>query len=202
MTAATLDEQKTRKRRTRPSRRDELLKAAAECFAESGYAAASTRAIAARAGMQAASLYCHYPSKADLLIGVHEVGIERITKEVRSAIEGDFEPWDRLEAACAAHLRALLGGDVFFAALMRNVPLRSDPAYARIRELRDGYEAIFVALLDALPLPEGTDRRKLRLMLLGSMSWSFTWFNPAKDAPEDLARTFVRFLRHSLDEAA
>ena len=68
-----------------------------------------------------------------------------------------------------------------------------------IRQLRDGYEAIFIGLLVNLPLPKGTDRRKLRLMLLGSMSWSFTWFNPSKDAPEDLARSFVRFLRHSLD---
>ncbi len=199
MTAPTLDKPK---RVTRPSRRDDLLKAAAECFAESGYDAASTRSIAARAGMQAASLYSHYKSKADLLIGVHEVGIERITQEVQASIANDLPPWERLEAACAAHLRALLGGDVFFAALMRNVPLRSDPAYTVIRRLRDGYETIFTGLLDDLPLPEGTDRRKLRLMLLGSMSWSFTWFNPSKDAPEDLARTFVRFLRHSLDPAA
>ncbi len=199
MTAGTLTREK---RKTRPSRRDALLRAAAECFAESGYDAASTRSIAARAGMQAASLYSHYKSKADLLVGVHEVGIERITQEVQAAINTDLPPWERLEAACAAHLRALLGGDVFFAALMRNVPLRSDPAYEVIRRLRDGYETIFTGLLDDLPLPKGTDRRKLRLMLLGSMSWSFTWFNPSKDAPEDLARTFVRFLRYSLDPAA
>ncbi len=187
------------KRRSRPSRREELLRAAAECFAESGYTAASVRAIATRAGMQAASLYCHYPSKADLLIGVHEIGIERITQAVREAIHTELPPWERLEAACTAHMRSLLGGDVFFEALMRNVPLRTDPAYRAIREMRAEYEALFSDLLDDLPLPADGDRRKLRLMLLGAMSWSFTWFSADRDTPEDIARTFVRFLRQPLD---
>jgi len=176
-----------------------VLKAAAECFAQKGYSAASMRDIAARADMQAASLYCHFPSKMDLLIGVHEAGVTRIKDEVLSVVSADLPPWKKLEAACEAHLRTLLGGDVFFEALMRNVPPRTDPCYRVIREMRADYETIFSDLLEDLPLPGWVDRRKLRLMLLGSMSWSYTWYTPGKDEPGDIAREFVRFLQHSLE---
>jgi AcrR family transcriptional regulator len=184
---------------TRPSRRDVLLESAARCFAAKGYEAASTRAIAEGAGMQAASLYSHFRSKSDLLVGVHEVGMRRIRSAVEAVLEQERSAWDRLEAACVAHLTALLGGDIFFAAVMRNVPPRSDPAYERIRAMRDDYECLFVELIADLDLPPNADRRKLRLMLLGSMSWSFTWFSPDRDSPEDIARAFVGFLRQSLD---
>jgi AcrR family transcriptional regulator len=159
------------------------------------------RDIAADAGMQPGSIYYHFPSKADLLVAVHEEGLQRITGATRSALEAckDAAPWDRLEAACAAHLTVLLEGGDFFQALMRNVPLDTDPSRGHITELRDRYETIFAGLLDALPLPDGTDRQDLRLMLLGAMNWSFTWYRPGRAAPAEIARTFVGFLRAGLE---
>jgi AcrR family transcriptional regulator len=47
----------------RPSREAEILDAALACFAERGYDATRVRHIAERAGVSAAALYRHHPSK-------------------------------------------------------------------------------------------------------------------------------------------
>ncbi|MBM3507943.1 MAG: TetR/AcrR family transcriptional regulator [Alphaproteobacteria bacterium] len=48
--------------------RARILQAAAEVFAESGYAASTTRAIAERAGVNEVTLFRHFGAKADLLV--------------------------------------------------------------------------------------------------------------------------------------
>lgn len=188
-------------RRRQTNRREALLEAAARQFLASGFAATSMRDIAADAGMQPGSIYYHFPSKAELLIAVHEEGMRRITEATNAALDAcrGGSAWDRLEAACAAHLTTLLEGGDFFQAVMRNVPHESDPSRDAITPMRDRYEAIFAELLDALDLPAGTDRRDLRLMLLGSMNWSFTWYRPGRGAPADIARRFLDFLRAGVE---
>jgi AcrR family transcriptional regulator len=189
-------------KRRQTNRRDALLQAAARQFLANGFAATSMRDIAADANMQPGSIYYHFPSKADLLVAVHEEGLRRITEATAEALAGcgsAASPWERLETACVAHLTVLLEGGDFFQALMRNVPLDTDPSRGHITQLRDRYEVIFATLLDALPLPEGVDRQDLRLMLLGAMNWSFTWYRPGRATPAEIARKFVGFLRSGLE---
>ena len=55
--------------------RDQLLKGAAAEFAENGFENASLHAIASRAGVTSATIYRHFESKADVLLGVVEQAI-------------------------------------------------------------------------------------------------------------------------------
>ena len=181
------------------SRRRALLEAAARRFLEQGYAAASMRDIAADVGMQVGSIYYHFPSKAELRAAVHEEGLRRIHAVVTDAVAGAQGPWERLEAACAAHLSVLLDGSDFFQAALREVPRAHEPGRGQLVALRDGYEALFAGLLAELPLPPDTDRRQLRLMLLGALNWSHTWYRPGSTPPQGIARHFVGFLRRGLD---
>ena len=180
--------------------RARILEAAAGQFLAHGFAAASVRAIAKDAGTQPSTLYYYYTSKEDLLVAVHAEGMQRIQDAVSGALSDDDEPWDRLETACVAHLEALLEGGVIFQAVMREMPSAlSAEAMETIRRMRDGYELIFVRLLDDLALPRGTDRHDLRLMLLGALNWSFSWYRPGRNSPAELARTYVKYLRNGLD---
>ncbi len=184
-------------------RREKVLEAAASQFIQYGYAAASVRAIADEAGIVPSSLYYYFASKEDLLVAVHEEGLARIHAAVNQALDGgssDDDPWLRLETACVAHLEKLLEGSVIFKAVMRELPRNFDPdALNRIRQTRDSYELIFSRLLDDLVLPRGTDRHDLRLMLLGSLNWSFTWYRPGRSTPAELARQFLGYLRVGLE---
>jgi hypothetical protein len=65
---------------------------------------------------------------------------------------------------------------------------------------RDEYERLFVELVQALPLARGVDRRSVRLMLLGALNWSQTWYHPGRDSPRAIARRFVALLRSQLDK--
>ena len=55
------------------SRKEVILKAAAQLFHEKGYKAASMRDLAERVGVEAASLYNHIRSKTELLHDIFSV---------------------------------------------------------------------------------------------------------------------------------
>lgn len=187
------------KTRTATNRRQVLLTAAAKHFLEKGFTAASMRAIAAEANMKPGSIYYHFDSKSTLFVEVHKVGLINIKERLVSSLEGVEGGWQRLEAACVSHLKVLLEGDVFFQAVMSEAPKQyGAEEKAQIVFHRDAYEAIFSQLLDDLDLPVGTDRRDLRLMLIGAMNWAFSWYKPGRDTPEAIARKYVGFLAAQL----
>jgi AcrR family transcriptional regulator len=66
--------------------REQLLKAAAEVFAAKGFENASLQTIASRAGVTSATVYRHFESKADLLLGVVEQAIHAMP--VAERLEG------------------------------------------------------------------------------------------------------------------
>jgi AcrR family transcriptional regulator len=179
----------------RESKLPRLLDAAAQRFCEQGYDAASMRQIANDAGMKAGSMYYHFPSKSELLIAVHEEGIRRITEAVSHAASGDYEPWARLQAAMAAHLTALLDGGNYAQVVIRELPREPGAARQGLIEYRDSYEAIFRRLIDALPLPPEASKRHLRLLILGALNWSQTWYHDGGDRPDEIAAQFVSLLR-------
>jgi AcrR family transcriptional regulator len=183
------------------NRREALLDAAARLFGSRGYAATSTRDIAAEVGILAGSIYYHFPSKEALALAVHERGVNSILSAVQAAIaDGSQEPWARLEAACLAHLDALLNGGSYAQVVTPNFARALPAAFVStlIRQ-RDTYERLFVELVDALPLPRGTNRRYLRLALLGSLNWALTWYRPGGDSPKVIARRIVDLYRQPLD---
>lgn len=194
-------------RRTRAPRADsrlpQVLEAAAAQFAAKGYQAASIRDIVGAVGMLPGSLYCHFANKDELLGAVYAEGVRRISEAVRDAAARRTDPWERLEAACTAHLEALLDRSAFAAVVIGVKPESVPGLAATLVALRDGYERIFVELVDALPLPARTSRRALRLMLLGALNWTPTWYRvDGGQSPGQLARSFVRLLRPPLRDPA
>ncbi len=177
-----------------------VLDAAARLFAEKGYVATSMRDIAQACGMLPGSLYYHFAAKEDLLVAVYERGVEEILANVRAALQKESEPWPRLQAACAAHLETVLRRSDYAQVLIRVLPEDVSPAAARLGKLRDTYEKELATLINALPLPDGADRKTLRLMLIGALNWSRFWFAAdGRETPRSLARKFVNFLKEAQD---
>src|ERR1700733_10846476 len=95
------------------SRRQQIIEAAARHFSSSGYHATSMRDIAADVGFLVGSIYYHFESKDALFVAVHGAAVEMMTNAVRAALDGVEGPWERLEAAAAAHCEALNGDNAF-----------------------------------------------------------------------------------------
>lgn len=177
-----------------------VLDAAARLFREKGYASTSMRDIASASGMLPGSLYYHFPSKEALLVAVYGEGVGHITEAVETALAREGDPWERLERACTAHLETLLSGSDYAQVVVRVRPDDVPEVATELTALRDGYERTFARSIQSLPLPRPTDRRALKLMLLGALNWSQTWYRPGRDSPAVVARRFLRLLRDTHDE--
>jgi len=181
------------------NRLPQILDAAARLFRTQGFQGTSVRDIVRDVDMLPGSLYYHFATKEELLAEVYAEGVRRISARVRAAIEPLADPWARLEAACVAHLEAILEDDDYAQVVIRVRPGDAPAAQPRLIALRDEYEALLTRLVADLKLPRGTDRRTLRLMLLGALNWSQTWYQPGRDSPKTIARRFVALLQLPLN---
>lgn len=83
----------------------ELIAAARDLFA-SGYEAASTPAIALKAGVTRGALYHHFKDKRDLFKAVVEQIAEDIVVQINAAATGSQAPTDSIVAGCRAFISA------------------------------------------------------------------------------------------------
>jgi TetR/AcrR family transcriptional regulator, cholesterol catabolism regulator len=180
-----------------------LLDEAARLFRTRGFEGTSMRDIARAVGMLPGSLYWHFETKEALLAAVYVKGVQQISGAVQAAVDQHDDPWERLEAACVAHLEAILHDDDYAQVVIRVRPADVPVVQESLVELRNGYEALFTRLVALLPLARGTDRRALRLMLIGAMNWSQTWYRPGgRFNPRSIARKFIALLRQGQEVTA
>lgn len=180
------------------------MKAAARIFAHKGYAGTTIRDVASEVGILSGSLYYHIDSKEALLISVHSMGVSMITKAVEEALikAGDI-PWERFEAACVAHLEALLDENPFsqILTLQSNMGL-PEPLRSTLIEQRNQYEILFSNLAQELPLPKGIDHQYFRLAILGTLNWTTAWYHTGNDSPSTIAKKMLDAYRFQLDPSA
>src|SRR5207248_1624321 len=98
------------------ARREEILDAATELFAEYGYSDAVTQALAERLQVGKGTLYRHFPSKRDLFLAAADRVMRRVREQIDASIEGIDDPLERT----AVSIRTFLA---FFAAHPQAVEL-------------------------------------------------------------------------------
>lgn len=123
--------------------------AAARLFQERGYEAATMRELARIVGLEAPSLYNHFPSKQDLLAGILIATMEEAIAAIRAAVaEAGGRPPDRLRAAITAYV--LYHEDRLPEASISDTERRSlEPRHARrLYELRDEMSALVASIIE------------------------------------------------------
>jgi hypothetical protein len=136
---------------------------------------------------------------------VYAEGVARVSAAVQAALQPIGTPWEKLERAMTAHLQMMVGhapDDAPFAGVFVQVQPHDFPPehHEALIALRNGYEATFRALLDALPLKRGTDRRLLRLQLIGALNHVPQWYRPnGPRTPQAIARVMTRHLQAGLE---
>jgi TetR/AcrR family fatty acid metabolism transcriptional regulator len=105
-------------RRTRASstdappspKRDAILRAAIDTFAERGYFNAQVADVARGAGVAAGTVYLYFKSKDDLLVSIFERSMREGLTNSRAAVADLADPPERLRRLARGHL-ARLGND-------------------------------------------------------------------------------------------
>jgi len=159
---------------------ERLLDAAVALFSRKGYAAASTREVAALLGMQKASLYYHIQSKEDLLYFICKSSRERIRADVETAIHDIPDPLERARVLIVAHVESMLRDKDEHATTLTEMYALSKDRLAQIIALREAYVDLVRSVLHdaqkAGALRDDIDVRYLSLGLLGLMNRVLVWY--------------------------
>jgi len=157
-----------------------LLDAAVALFSRQGYAATSTREVAALLGMQKASLYYHIESKEDLLYFICKSALEEVRSDVETAISEIEDPLDRTRILICAQVESMLRSKDEHATMLTEMYSLSKDRLASIATLREGYVDLVRSILrdaqNAGALRDDIDVRYLTLALLGLLNRVLVWY--------------------------
>jgi AcrR family transcriptional regulator len=78
--------------RTRDARRQQILTAARRCFTRNGFQATSMQDIFGESGLSAGAVYSHFTGKDEIISGIGEEVIDKITSAVGTTLAGDEPP--------------------------------------------------------------------------------------------------------------
>ena len=166
------------------NRRRLVIEGAARLFRIKGFAAASTRDIAAAAGMRGGSPFYHFESKNALLYVVMQEGMAQAAQSQQAALDrvpADAAPRERLRALIRNHFEVLLGpGSDFIPVMLYEWRSLNDAQREGISQLTGAYEAQWMPTLRALHEAGAlkADPRTARLFIFGALNWSVQWFSP------------------------
>jgi len=179
------------------NREQPLLDAAAKLFALKGYKGTTMRDIGSEVGMLPGSVYYHFKSKQEILLAVYKLAVYSLKTRVEEVIAEQEDPWRKLEVATQSHLEAIINKNDYAQVMTEIKPHKAPEIRSELTAMRNSYEAIFVNLINELPLKRDINNKLFRLMLLGALNSVKTWFQLGDIAPEDIACEFIRYLRES-----
>lgn len=137
--------------------REKIRDAAVQLFAEMGYHAAPLRDIASLAGIQAASIYYHYPSKQALLVEIMDTHMRQLNTSLERILAQPTGVPERLYEAIASHIRLHTTYKAEFFIIDTEIRALEGEQREKILALRDDYEHLLQRLLQ-----EGIDQGVLR----------------------------------------
>ena len=168
------------------NRRRKLMDGAAKLFRTQGFAATSTRDIAAAAGMHSGSPFYHFESKSALLYAVMSEGMTMAAQSQQQALDAlpaTATPREQLHTLIRHHFEILLGPRSSFIPVMLYEWRSLTPAQRKgIARIKDSYEATWMPVLEALAQQGALQAEPgvARLFIFGALNWAVQWFSPKK----------------------
>lgn len=166
------------------SKRQHILKKAAEVFATEGYARASVSQVAQACGMSKANIYHYYGSKDDILFDVLDSYLSALQARLAALPLDAEKPKENLRALVLEILLAYQWMDHEHKIQAEGLPLLPEAQ----QEILKGYQRDMVrqmstVLKEIAPEPFQDDAVRLRattMSVFGMLNWFYMW-NPAAD---------------------
>jgi AcrR family transcriptional regulator len=133
-----------------PSRRDDIVAAAAVLFAERSYRSTSVRDIADAAGLKAGSIYNHFAHKDEILVVLGERFYRCLARPLRLALEAAARGEHQLPALLETAAQIAVDQRTELLVLVgawRSI--RATPALAPLRARQDEIDGLWRAVLSA-----------------------------------------------------
>jgi TetR/AcrR family transcriptional regulator, cholesterol catabolism regulator len=181
------------------SRKEQVIRKAAELFKEKGYSAASMRDLAQKLGIEAASLYSHIKSKEEILrtlcfdlASEFRVSLSEVEQKNVSASE-------KLRLGIIGHVQ-VMAKDLTSAAVFMNEHRHLSQPYLRdFLLLRINYINRFKKFIEdgiaSGDFKKNIDTKLAVMTLFSSLNWMPLWFSPESTiVPENLGKQLADML--------
>jgi len=182
-------------------RKQQLIDAAVELFAESGYSATRIRDICDRAGVAKGLFYWYFPTKLDLFVELVRTMRQRLRRAQAAAMDPDADPLTRIAQGTTASVLFMAEHAAYFALVdvERSDPALADALRAGSSVYLDDVTALVLAAQKAGQIPD-TDPSLLALGVLGAVSsYSHAWRAGRIDlTPAELASFVADWVRRAL----
>ncbi|MBL7841870.1 MAG: TetR family transcriptional regulator [Cyclobacteriaceae bacterium] len=187
------------------SRKEQVIRSAAELFKEKGYAASSMRDLAQKLGIEAASLYSHIKSKEEILqtlcfdmAAEFRESLDKVEKQGVSASE-------KLSMGIIGHVNVMARDLTASAVFMNEHRHLSNPHLRDFLLLRINYINRFKAIIEqgvaSGEFKKNIDTKLAVMTLFSSLNWMPMWYSPEGSIePKELGQQLANMLVNGLKQ--
>lgn len=187
------------------SRKEQVIRKAAELFKEKGYAAASMRDLAQLLGIEAASLYSHIKSKEEILRSLCFDMAAEFRKSLEEVEKQELPASEKLRKGIIGHIQVMAKDLTASAVFMNEHRHLSQPYLRDFLLLRINYINRFKSIIE-----QGTksgefkttiDKKLAVMTLFSSLNWMPMWYDPSGlIEPVELGRQLSDMLVNGLKQ--
>ncbi len=186
----------------------DILRMAAQCFADRGYTATSIDDVARRLGCTKGRIYHFFASKADLFFSVYRVGMEMCFEAIRPYHESDAPAFERLQKMSLYHTLTMINTKPFQRVVREGVEIHVRGAttpeqrdtLSELIKIREEYSKLFREVMEQakadgdLSFPSSGIALQLIFMSLNSpVYWYKERDGETEEHKKELARQVVTY---------
>jgi TetR/AcrR family transcriptional regulator, cholesterol catabolism regulator len=190
---------------TNLSRKEQVIRMAAELFKEKGYSAASMRDLAQKLGIEAASLYSHIKSKEEILRTLCFDMASDFRKSLAEVEHKSVSASEKLRLGIIGHVQVMAKDLTASAVFMNEHRHLSQPFLRDFLLLRINYINRFKKFIDdgiaSGDFKKDIDTKLAVMTLFSSLNWLPLWFGPDSTIePEKLGIQLAEMLINGLKQ--
>lgn len=165
------------------SRKEQVIRKAAELFKDKGYAAASMRDLAQLLGIEAASLYSHIKSKEEILRSLCFDMAAEFRKSLEDVEkEAGLTASEKLRKGIIGHIQVMAKDLTASAVFMNEHRHLSQPYLRDFLLLRINYINRFKSIIEegmrTSEFKDSIDKKLAVMTLFSSLNWMPMWYDP------------------------
>jgi len=188
------------------SRKEQVIRVAAELFREKGYVASSMRDLAQKLGIEAASLYSHIKSKEEILhILCFDMAADFMASLEEVEKQQDLPASEKLRKGIIGHIQVMAQDLTASAVFMNEHRHLSQPSLRDFLLMRIKYINRFKGMIEegvaTGEFKESIDKKLAVMTLFSSLNWMPMWYDPkAAIEPEALGFQLADMLINGLKQ--
>ncbi len=181
----------------REFKRSRIVDAASRLFYERGYEATSIDSLASELNVTKPFIYSYFENKLAILEAVYQRSTERLVLNVKSQLDSQAEPADRLRQFINVFVHENIIHQASSGVFMREEKRLPEAHLAHIRKIEHTFDQALTALIQS-GIDTGdfqiTDAKLASLSISGMVRWVHRWYQPkGRLSPDDIANQLAEF---------